>query len=163
MAATQLEIGDHIYLFCQKGSFAPRLVISSHGATGGTFDTPRKLIFYADPGDTMTDETIAAITRGAAQVREQVGAGTNGTDDYDLSKYQSDEGEGPETYTGLLGEVQRLSGGSEEDLWDIATIRHRRGIHSKDVTLSYVLDKLRREQPERFAAYREVHCSFCRV
>lgn len=163
MAATQLELGNHLYLFCQAGTNARRLIISAHGGTSGFFDTPKELYFYSALGNAMVDHTIAAIMNGYDEPAEVIGAGTVGTEDYELSKYQTHQGDGPETYDSLFEAVSNLATGPEEGLFDVVTIRNRLGVHNRTITLSYVLDKLRREQPGRFADYQEVHCSFCRV
>jgi hypothetical protein len=156
MAATKIEIGNKIFLFCQRGTHARRLVITSHGGVKGKFDTPRKLVFYSNLGEAMIDRTIAMIIREGGENSGVVQAGTKNTEDYQLTSYQTERGDGPETFDDLFDEVRRLSQGREEDLWDIVAVRG-------PTTLSSVLNQLAQAESGRFADYQEVHCSFCRV
>lgn len=169
MAGKKFEVGSQIYLFCQERSHAPRLIISSHGGRAGkTFHYNEKpdLLFYAEDKQAMIDQSIASITRQSIEPVSSdtvTGFADEWIQDYELSKYQSHEGEGPETYASLLDEVNRLGREckSENDLWDIVTIRNRS--FSKTPTLGLVIEELKKHQGDRFADYDEIHCSFCRV
>lgn len=166
MPVVHFDFDEKIRLWCHHTVLSHHLIITAHGEHTNLFSgrfsrsfflpAGKRLRFYTANHTAMTDRSLMAIARqNQLEVEEGKYVGPRRTANYNLYHYERD----------LVSEMAPVCNNAVGHQYpDVLQILGAdEGGPARGSSLAEVLSVLEGEAHDRYEAYREIHCSFCRV